>query len=91
MISPISWNFSRKESLRLGRQCRGCNLVSKRVEPAPDIVRRPALGEQGKKSLPCPERNAGEIFVEKQFDVVVHRISAGKTSEVATYVLFRAV
>ena len=56
--------FLEEESLRLGRRCRGCNLVRKRVEPAPNIVHCPAFGEQCKKSLPCPERNADEIFVK---------------------------
>ncbi len=30
--------FLEEESLRLGRRCLGCNLIRKRVEPAPNVV-----------------------------------------------------
>ena len=69
--------FLEGESLRLGRRCLGRNPIRERVEPMPNIVHCPALSEQGKKSRPCPKRNAGEIFVDKQLDAVVHRTSAG--------------
>ena len=61
------------------------HLARQRVEPALNIVRRLALGEQDKKSLPSPKRNASEIFVEEPLDVVFHRIIVGEASEVVAH------